>query len=62
MIPRKAHKTETTAEKMVTALKLFNTLIADNAGKITSADISSDPTKFMAKTIITAVIVAIKRL
>ena len=37
-------------------------LIADSAGKITSAEISREPTKFIASTIITAVITAISRL
>ena len=37
-------------------------LIADKAGKITRAEISSDPTRFIASTIITAIITAIKRL
>jgi hypothetical protein len=61
-IPINAQATEATAEKIVTALKLLSTLIAERAGKITSAEISSEPTKFMASTIITAVIVAISKL
>ena len=36
--------------------------IAESAGKITSAEISKDPTSFIASTIITAVITAISRL
>ena len=61
-IPKSAHTTEITAEQMVTDLKLLNILIADNAGKITSADTRSDPTRFMASTMITAIIVAITKL
>ena len=61
-IPKPAHITENTAEKIVTVLKLLNSLMADKAGKITSAEISSDPTRFMARTIITAIITAIRRL
>ena len=41
-----------------TALKLLNNCITDNAGKITSADINKDPTRFIARTTITAMITA----
>ena len=47
---------------MVTLLKLLNTRIADSAGKITSAEINSDPTSCMEITMITAMTIAIKRL
>ena len=57
-IPRVAHTTEMTAEQMMTLLKLRNTLIADNAGKMISADVSSAPTRFMASTMMTAVTTA----
>ena len=39
-IPRVAHTTEMTAEQMITLLKLRNTRMADNAGKMISADVS----------------------
>ena len=62
IIPVPAHTTEITAEHIVTLLKLLNTLIADSAGKIISAEISSEPTRFIAITMIMAVIMAIIRL
>ena len=36
--------------------------MADNAGKMTRAEISREPTRFMASTMITAMIMAISRL
>ena len=36
--------------------------MADSAGKITSAEISSEPTRFIASTITTAMMMAISRL
>lgn len=54
--------TEMTAEQIVTERKLLKILIAERAGKITSAEIKRDPTRFMARTIITAIIIAITRL
>ena len=42
--------------------KLRKIRMADNAGKITSAEIKSDPTRFMARTMITAMTMAISRL
>lgn len=62
IIPESAHITDKTAEHIVTLLKLLKSFIADSAGKITSADMSSEPTRFMASTIITAVITAMIRL
>ena len=62
MIPNAAQNTENTAEQMVTLRKLLNTRIADNAGKMTNAEIKSEPTRFMASTMITAMITAMKRL
>lgn len=47
---------------MVTFLKLLNNFIDETAGKIISADISSEPTRFMASTIITAVMTAMNKL
>ena len=61
-IPRTAHTTDIITEQMVTLLKLLNTLIAESAGKITSAEIRRDPTRFIPRTIIIAVIIAITRL
>ena len=61
-IPAAAQKTDIAPEKITTGRKLLNSLIADRAGKITNADISREPTKFIASTIITAVITAISRL
>ena len=54
--------TEMRAEQIVTERKLLKTLIAERAGKITRAEIKSEPTRFMASTIITAIIIAITRL
>ena len=60
--PLAAHTTEIIAELTVTDLKLLNTRIALNAGKIIKADINNEPTKFIAKTIMTAVTTAINKL
>lgn len=54
-IPTQAHTTEIPTEQIVTLRKLRNIRIADNAGNITSAEISSDPTRFIAITITTAI-------
>ena len=61
-IPITAQATEIIAEHTMTARKLLNNLIADNAGNIMSAVINSEPTRFIASTIIIAVITAIRRL
>ena len=60
--PATEHTTLTHAEQIVTDLKLLKTRIAERAGKITRAEIRSDPTRFIASTIITAIITAIARL
>ena len=60
--PATEHTTETTAEHTVTLLKLLKTRIAERAGNITRAEIKSEPTRFIASTIITAMIIAITRL
>ena len=44
------------------AINLRDASMADNAGNTTSAEISSYPTRFMASTIITAIITAIIKL
>ena len=62
IIPRLAENTDNIAEQTVTDLKVLNILIADISGNITNADISSDPTRFIAKTTITATITAIIKL
>ena len=61
-MPARAQKTEKTADETVTALKLLNTLIDAMAGKMTRADMRSEPTRFMASTMMTAIITAIRRL
>ena len=61
-IPRRAQATEITVDVTTTRLKVLATRIAESAGKITSAEIRSEPTRFMARTIITAVMTAISRL
>ena len=60
--PVVAQNTEIIAELIVTDLNDLNILIALKAGKIINAEIKRDPTKFIAKTIITAVIIAINKL
>ena len=61
-IPTNEQHTEIMAEYITTPLKFLITLIAESAGKITNAEIKREPTKFIAKTIITAVIIAISKL
>ena len=62
IIPTIAQSTEMNAEHITTDLKVRATLIADRAGNISSAEMSSEPTRFIARTIIIAVITAMKRL
>jgi len=54
-IPKTVHSIEKTTAHIVTALKLLNTRIAESAGKIIKADMSSAPTRFIARTMITAI-------
>lgn len=61
-IPTVAQQTESTAEQMVTERKLFNTRMADSAGKITNAETNNEPTRFIANTMITAIRMAINKL
>ena len=61
-MPAVALKTDNTAALIVTERKDLNNRIADNAGKITSAEIRSEPTRFIASTMITAITTAISRL
>ena len=58
-IPKNAVITDDTAEKITTLLKFFITLMAESVGRITSADISRDPTRFIPSTIINAITTAI---
>ena len=61
-IPANAQTTESTAEYVVTAQNVWKTRMADSAGKITKAEIKSDPTRFIASTIMTAMMTASIRL
>ena len=61
-IPDSAHITDNTEEQIVTLLKLLNNRMEDRAGKMIRADISRDPTRFIASTMITAIMIAIIRL
>lgn len=61
-MPSSAQNTDNIAEQIVTDLKLLNILIAESAGKIISADIKREPTRFIASTIMTAIIIAMSRL
>ena len=62
IIPKKAPVTAKIAAQIVTDLKLLNNRMAESYGKIIRADTNKDPTRFIASTIITAVITAIMRL
>ena len=61
-IPISAQTTDSTTEQTVTERKLLNSRIADIAGKITSAEIISEPTNFIAMTMTTAIMTANNRL
>ena len=61
-IPITAQRTEITVDVITTRLNVRQTFIDERAGKITSAEISREPTRFIARTIIIAVTTAIKRL
>ena len=61
-MPTRAQETETTVESITTSLKVLATRIDASAGKITSADISNEPTRFIASTMMTAVMTAISKL
>ena len=58
-MPEAAPITENTQEKIVTCLKLLNTSIEEIAGKMIRAEIKREPTRFMARTMIMAITVAI---
>lgn len=61
-IPTSAQTMEDAAENIVTFLKFLKMNIAETAGKIMSAEIRSEPTRFIASTIMTAMKTAIMRL
>ncbi len=61
-MPAAAPVTETAAEQRVTARKLLNRRMADSAGNTMRAEMSSEPTRFMARTMMTAMTTAISRL
>ena len=61
-IPAKAQTTAITADAIITRRKLLNTRMAEIAGKIINAEISREPTSFIASTITVAVIIAIIKL
>ena len=54
IIPVSAHTTEKIAAQIDTPLKLLNILIAETAGKTIKAEVKSEPTRFMERTMITA--------
>ena len=62
MIPARAQIMLSTAANSVTERNERNRRIAARAGKMISAEISREPTRFMASTMMTAVITAITRL
>ena len=62
MIPVSEQITEIVAAATVTVKKLLKTRMAESAGKTTSAETSKAPTRFMARTIIAAIMIAIRRL
>ena len=62
IIPKKAQNTERAAENMVTFRKLLNRRIDESAGNITNADMRREPTRFIASTMMTAIMTAIRRL
>ena len=62
IIPIKAQNTDRIAEHITTEQKDLYILIAEIAGKITNAEINKEPTKFIANTIMTAIMIAINRL
>ena len=57
-IPIAAQVTDNTAAHIVTLRKFLKIHIAETAGKMTSAEINREPTRFIASTITTAMIIA----
>ena len=62
IMPKPAQMTDITAEQIITERKLLKTRMAESDGKIISAEMSSEPTRFMARTMISAVMTALRRL
>ena len=62
IIPPAEQTTDITAALIVTDRKDLNSRMAESAGKITSAEIRREPTRFIANTIITAITTAMRRL
>ncbi len=62
IMPNTAQKTDSIDEQIVTLKNVLKIRIADNAGKIINAEISKDPTRFIARTMITAMMTAITKL
>ena len=61
-IPMIAQVIEIIVERITTRLNVRHIRIEESAGNITSAEMSSEPTRFIARTIITAVTTAMSRL
>ena len=61
-MPASAQQTDRIAEQTVTERKLLKIRMADMAGKMIRAEISREPTRFIASTIMTAMMTAISRL
>ena len=61
-IPEAVQVTDKIAEQIVTDLNDLKMRIALNAGKIIKAEIRSEPTRFIARTMMTAVTTAINKL
>ena len=62
IIPNTAQTTDSIAEQIVTLKNVLKIRIADSAGKMINAEINNEPTRFIARTMITAIITAITRL
>lgn len=62
VIPTSEQTTERHAAKTVTEKNVLNIRIAESAGKTMSAEMRSEPTRFIAITITTATTTAISRL
>ena len=58
MIPNAAQMTESTEEDIITLRKLLKRRIEESAGKMMSAVMSNEPTKYMERTMITAITMA----
>lgn len=61
-MPTAVQETDKIAEHIVTDLNDLKMRMALNAGKIIKAEISNEPTRFIAKTMMTAVTTAINKL